>query len=375
MGQKRQGTATEVELAKRRVRGVVAYLSPFRMIEAEDVRPWVATVDQINQRTWDYVALHEKVGGIDVGLPSPYHMVIGRDGALVLPRIEKLRSDQEIVEFFNRCLAALLIGGIYCEAITPDGLDLGSIIDWKYIRTYGTGLAASNQFHLHIRYSAASPLEAIALVNPRTANMRELSKAMAKGLDVLARIPALRGEYLLKGSAGIARRDWGAALSNLWITSEQILSALWEREVITPTCSIDQSKSRRDQLNDTRTWTASARIEMLYQKSVLDPTTVSYLSSARKARNELAHNGVHPTESAALAAFEAVRNLMWVALHEKDVPLFDLDLSDHALSDPFSPPKRIIVEPTHWMAIPKLPGEEELEKAEAASGRRNAEST
>ena len=57
---------------------------------------------------------------------------------------------------------------------------------------------------------------------------------------------------------------------------------------------------------------------------------------------------------------------MTVALEGERPPLFALNLSDHLMSDPFDPPKRLTVEPTHWMEIHKLPGELELERAEAA---------
>jgi hypothetical protein len=112
------------DLAKRRVPCMIGYLHPFRIVEAETLEPWNCTIEQVNAKAWDYAALHEMAGGLDVGLPAPYHLVIARDGALALPPIPELRSDQAAVEYLNRCLAALLLGGIYCEAITSDGLDL-----------------------------------------------------------------------------------------------------------------------------------------------------------------------------------------------------------------------------------------------------------
>jgi hypothetical protein len=202
-------TLIENELAKRRVPCLIAYLHPFRMIEADALSPWKITIEQVNRRSWDYAALHEIAGGIDVGLAAPFHLVLARDGALALPPIERLRSQQSAVEFFNRCLAALLIGGIYCEAITPDGLDFGSIIDWRYMRSDRFGQAGPNRFHEQIRYLQANALEAIALYRPRTVSLTILTAAMNTGLDFLGRVNAVRGEYLLKGVTGIARRDWG----------------------------------------------------------------------------------------------------------------------------------------------------------------------
>lgn len=369
MAELEPGAATEDDLAKRRVPCLIGYLHPFRVVEADGLAPWNCTIEQVNRRTWDYAALHEMAGGLDVGLTAPYHLVVARDGALALPPLPGLRSDQAAVEYLNRCLAALLLGGIYCEALTPDSLDLGSIIDWKYVRSQRAGMAAPNRFHLHIRYGQASSLEAIALHQPRTIALTELQSAMAIGLGVLNRVPAVRGDYFLKGVTGIARRDWGAALANLWIVAEQIISELWRRHVVEPTVAGDGSKARRDQLGDTRTWTASARIEMLFQKGILPMAAVAALSKARKARNDLSHEGKHPTETDADSAYSSVCGLLTVALEGERPPLFDLNLADHGLSDPFSPPKQLMGEPTHWMEIPKLPGEADLERAEAAKRR------
>lgn len=359
-----ESTETD-DLARRRVSCVIGYLHPFRIVEADHLERWGCTIEQVNTRAWDYAALHNLAGGLDVGLEPPYHLAVARDGALALPPTPELRSDQAAIQFLNRCLAALLLGGVYCESLSPDGLDLGSIIDWKYVRSHRSGQSAASTFHKQIRYAAATPLEAIALHEPRTVSIAKLQGAMATGLSILNRVPAVRGEYFLKGVTGIARRDWGSALANLWIVAEQIISELWQRFVISPTLADGGSKARRDQLNDTRTWTASARIEMIFQKGIVPSEIVAALSHARKARNDLSHEGKHPTETDVLSAYKGVCGLLTAALDGERPPLFDLDLSDHALSDPFAPPKPI-GEPTHWMAIPKLPGEAELEQAEAA---------
>ncbi|SDP26655.1 hypothetical protein SAMN04488061_2668 [Filomicrobium insigne] len=358
---------TKDDLAKRRVPALITYLSPFRIVEKDDAaEPWSATIQQVNRGSWDYVALHEIMGGVNVGLETPYHMVVARDGALALPPIPELRSDQVAVEYFNRCLAALLLGGIYCEAINLDSLELGCIIDWKYVRSQRTGTSAANNFHNHIRYQNASALEAIHLYRPRSVKLSALYSAMRTGLDALKRLEPMRGEYLLKGATGLARRDWGTALANLWIVTEQLIEALWNREIVKPTRFLDNSKMRRDQLNDNRIWTAATRIEMLHQKGAFDLAVLKALSKARKARNNLSHSGVHPAEVDAYNCYAGVRALITTVLADNTLPLLQLDLSDHAISDPFAPQKgRKSFKPTFWMAIPKLPGEQELEKAEA----------
>jgi hypothetical protein len=162
MSQKQQNQITgEIAEVPRRVSALVVYLHPFRIVTGNNADPWKASLNEINDRTWDYVKLHEIAGGVDVGLPPPYHLLIGRDGAVALPPIPELRNDQRAVEYFNRCFAALLLGGVFCEAVSLDGLEFGSVIDWKYIRVRTLSPAAPSRFHALIRQQHASPLEAI----------------------------------------------------------------------------------------------------------------------------------------------------------------------------------------------------------------------
>ncbi len=350
------------ELRKRRVPCVVSFLHPFRIVNDSESPDWCVSLDQVNTATWDYVALHEMVGGIDVGLESPYHMVVCRDGGIALPLIPELRENQAAVEFFNRCLASILLGGVYCEAITSDGLDFGSVLDWKYVRVASCASAAANRFHFLIRGQHASPVEAIALEEPRQISIEELAKAAHKGRLVLENAPGVGGEFLLKGVTSYARRDWGTALANLWIVVEQLTSHLWSERVIGPARQSQVIDGRIDGLKDNRTWTISTRHEMLFQTNVLDAELYASLIVARKSRNQLSHDGRHPSESGATAAISSVKNLLQVLLPGLEIPFVDMDLSDHAISDPFRPIETPLLSPKYWMDIRKLPGETELEK-------------
>ena len=344
---------------------MVSFLNPFRVVNGPDLQPWNVTIEEVNGISWDYAALHELVGSIDVGLPAPYNMVISRDGGIALPPIPQLRNDLEPVEFFNRCFAAMLLGGVYCEAIGLDGLDFGSIIDWKYIRVNTSAPASANRFHQLVRLRQASSLEAIALLDPRVVEFADLRAAMIAGREILEEVPELSGEFLLKGVTGIARRDWGVALANLWIVVEQITSNLWKRLMVEPARAAGPIPGRVDQLSDTRTWSIAVRHETLHQINVLPRETLIKLFEVRKARNALTHGGEHPTAEAAQAAYTGATELLRVAVPELPIPLLALDLTDHALSDPFTPSTATLIDPMYWMEIPKLPGEAELERLEA----------
>jgi hypothetical protein len=347
------------------VSAMIVYLHPFRIVTGNSLIPWKTSLDEINGGNWDYVKLHEIAGGVDFGLPTPYHLLIGRDGAVALPPIPELRNDQKAVEYFNRCLAALLLGGVFCEAVSLDGLELGSVIDWTYIRVRTSRSPAPNRFHSLIRHQSASPIEAIQLLEPRTVDFSEISQAVKLGLDVFAAVPTLSGEFLLKGVSGIARRDWGAALTNLWIIVEQITSLLWDREVLQNLSQEKNISGQRDQLKDTRTWTTANRQELLFQKKIIDHATLHDLYIARKGRNELVHRGLHPSEVVARSAYSGVLSMLRIALVGREIPLFKMNIDDHSLSDPFkSVEPSAIKDAKYWMEIKKLPGELELEREE-----------
>ena len=353
------------ELSKRRVSCIAAYLHPFRIINGPESDAWNVNIEQINSGTWDFAVLHEIVGGIDVGLEAPYNLVVCRDGGLALPPIPELRDELKAVEFFNRCLAAFLVGGVYCEAIALDGLDFGSILDWRYVRISGRAPAAPNRFHNHVRMQRASPLEAIALDEPRTLELIELVEASETGRSILEQIPEVGGEFLLRGATGYARRDWGVALANLWIVVEQMTSHLWEKSVVLDAKEGPLISGRIDSLIDNRTWTIGVKHEVLFQKGILSPLSFAELNRARKARNKLSHSGLYPDEASAKSALNSVRELLKTLVPDTRIPFLKLDLNDHGLSDPFRPKNHGPVRPKYWMDIKKLPGEADLEKLEA----------
>ena len=330
----------ETTLRARRVPCLVSFLHPFRIVDAPKSPKWTVSLEQINTGTWDYVALHEIVGGIDVGLESPYHMVVCRDGGLALPPVLDLRKDQAAVEFFNRCLASILLGGIYCEAITLDSLDLGFVLDWKYVRTTTCASAAANRFHFLIRGQHPSSLDAIALDEPRTIMFDEVVKAAHKGRLVLEKVPSVRGEFLLKGVTGYARRDWGTALTNLWIVVEQLTTHLWFSKIIDPARESPIIPGRIGSLRDNRTWTVATRHEMLFQMGLFEVDLYEPLAEARKARNQLSHDGKHPNEENATAALFSVKTLLGILLPDLDIPFFYMDLRDHTISNPFEARER-----------------------------------
>jgi hypothetical protein len=128
---------------------------------------------------------------------------------------------------------------------------------------------------------------------------------------------------------------------------------------------------QRDQLKDTRTWTAANRQELLFQKGIIDHESLGHLYAARKGRNDLVHRGLHPSEAVARSAYAALLSMLRLALPECDIPLLSLNIDDHSLSDPFKPlTPQAVKNAKYWMEIKKLPGELELECEEAKRGEK-----
>lgn len=216
----------------------------------------------------------------------------------------------------------------------------------------------------------ASSLEAIALFKPRIIHLENLQNSMNAGRQILEAAPEVSGEFLLKGVTGIARRDWGTALANLWIIVEQLTSALWMKRIVANAKLDEIVTGRTQQLSDPRTWTTAARHELLHQVGILPIGTLSKLSASRKSRNDLVHNGKHPKAGETIELYQAVLELFGITVPDQSIPLAKIDLSDHFLTDPFAYKKNSKIEPSYWMEIPKLPGESELEKLEARHPKR-----
>jgi hypothetical protein len=373
MNQANDAPNTEVP---RLIPALVAFLHPFTIVLKDDEEEWETSIEEINTHSYDYVRLHRITGGIDVGLPAPYHMLVGYDGALALPPIEDLRSVSKVVEFFNKRLAELLVGGIYCEVVSPEDLDTAKILDWTYIRIQGQTQGFVGQYHFTIRLMNASPMHSINLLSPRQIRYSELVTAIQAGNTILNNVPELSADFLLRGVSSLVKRDWSSALSSLWTVDEQIISHLWTREIVDKCNSEEQDTipGRRDSLKDHRTWSASPKSEMLFRIGVIDYQTLKHLAIARKARNDLHHKGIHPTADAAKSAYEGFKRLLQICT-DIDVPLFDLIIEDYTLADPFERRSGVIKDVQYWMEFPKLPGEDEAtrEEIEAMPARHEGE--
>ena len=103
--------STKTKLPGRHVPIIIGNCAPFRLVmRKEDV--WNPTLEQINNRKYDYVKLCRISMFLDIGI-APYSLAIGFDGSLILPAIEEFRNRDNAVNKLNEVLGVLLLGGIY----------------------------------------------------------------------------------------------------------------------------------------------------------------------------------------------------------------------------------------------------------------------
>lgn len=278
---------------------ITANFSPLRFVLKDTADAWAPTLENINNRDYDYVKLHRSSTSLDIGI-APYSMGVCFDGTLVLPALPEFRDTAHALTQFNRTLSELLLGGIYCEAVTPDDVSFGTMSETLYVRMHGCpeGLRAS--FHHAARTTLIGAMDVIRLLDPETVTVDELQGALKAGRKLIGELGGIPREQVLYGTTFYVRRQWAEALIHLWTTTERIVEIAWQKYIVDALQPLP--KKRRAFLNDHKTWPVSAKLEMLFQKALLPKSTYVVLDEARKARNDFAHRGLLPTQDIASKA-------------------------------------------------------------------------
>jgi hypothetical protein len=321
--------------------GWVGYLSPFVIIVPDDEEPLEVDIEEINSNSYDHGKLCRIVA--TSGLESHgLSMLICYDGAIAIPMLERLGNKENAVDHFNDVFCKLLIGGHMCEAVDRRDIVTGQLKSKGMIWPVDFGNSASSNLHSKLRMRVASNLESIILSKPNSIRVSEFKSAIRFGSEILSSIPNLTTTFLIRGVTEVKYRNWDLVLSNLWITVEQLIDYIWNNNYIKntkfhPLVAIDgRLKSMKE---DNRTWSASVKQEILYQRGLLTSDTVSKLYPARKARNKLVHEGKKVSESVALGLLEAIKALLIGATGRTDIPFLELEFDSHRESQLDSVPR------------------------------------
>ena len=338
---------------------VTANFGPLRFVLRDSSDTWSPTIDEINNRDYDYVKLHRLSTNFDVGI-APFSMGICFDGTLVLPAVEQFHDRNVALAKFNQTLTEFLLGGIYCEAATPDDIGYGTLSYTAYAKVVGSGGGPMASLHQALRTKHAGNLDAIKLFHPESVLVEDLEVGLQSGRSLLERVGQFPHEQLLYGTTFYVRKQWAEALIHFWTVTERLVEIVWEARIIQGSGVIN--KRRKTFLQDHRTWPISTKLELLTQKGLLPVDLLSALDAVRKVRNDFVHEGVQPThetvERALTSCFELTslcasdftdRSLLAsVALRVKD-----------RCNPELYPERHQLLNPTHWVALPPLPGDKE----------------
>lgn len=179
---------------------IVAFTNPFRLVLRDQKDCWTATLDQINDCTYDYIKLHRLSVSLDIGLPDPLCLHIAYDGSLLLPKIPNFWPIEKAVAAFNQALGEILLGGIYFDAIQPTDIDQATLFRTGYFRPRGLVTSLTAQLHFQLHSMVAGPLQSILLHEPQHILARDLFVAHKKGVEVVAKINTLASSFYFTAS-------------------------------------------------------------------------------------------------------------------------------------------------------------------------------
>ncbi|MEO3691000.1 hypothetical protein [Roseateles paludis] len=340
---------------------ITANYRPLRFVARGPLDQWAPTLEEINSREYDYVKLHRMSTYVDVGI-APYSMGVCFDGTLVLPATPALRERESSLALFNRTLAELLVGGIYCEAVTPDDVGYGSLSFTGYVRMHGGAGGDAATFHRAARSKHIGTLDVISLLNPESIAVDDLQASVARGRELLQRLGEIPREQLLYGATFYVRKQWAESLINIWTTTERLVEIAWQKYVVVAFGK--PSKGRRAFLDDHRTWPVSAKLEVLLQKGMLPVSVLDTLDRVRKARNDFAHRGAMPDHAVATSALDGCFQLasLCASNFTSTTEFSEVTSLIQARCKPRLYPEKTKFsesEVSHWLPLPPLPGDKE----------------
>lgn len=282
----------------------MAFLNPYTFVLHDEAEKMEVSLEQLNSNSYDGNKLSEVVVTLPLTNACNINALISFDGAIAIPKNADYPSEKIALDNINRIFCALLLGGVHVEVISPRELFSGMLENKKNIFIF------QDELHSRLRHQWSSMQERIVLMTPRIVNTHELRDAYLHGMSILSSVKNLSPFFLLHGYTAMVFQNRSDALSSLWITVEQLTSFIWENHFLrNPEFHPVNMKNRFDSLKqDNRTWSTSVKHELLWQTKLLSGECFASLSSARKQRNNLVHEGVVPE-------FEVIKNL-WVCMFE-----------------------------------------------------------
>lgn len=334
--------------------------SPFKLVMFDD-EDWSPSLDEINSSTYDNAKLFRLTLNVDVGI-SPLSLIVLFDGTLVLPAYADIPKHRAL-QIFNKHLTCLLLGGMIVEEVEPNDVSRGSLNLWGYHRHH-LPVGQYTKLSQSLRIAQSSVDEAILLYRPNKITKKKYLKTHEIGLNLLNLFPNNLSTVLLPACTSYINEKWERALILGWTSIELMIEKLWTEKIINASLIPGIApKRRKNFLSDTRTWSSSTRIELLWQIGKIPDTTYALADKARSARNSFVHSADECSPDAARSAIEATLTLISSIAEEAGLA-FDasklMTSLDHA-TPYFRPPiadekGRLLFEPSFWRYPDPAPG-------------------
>ncbi|EEF60059.1 hypothetical protein [Pedosphaera parvula] len=291
----------------------VVYINPFCVIQPDNEPEFRVPLEEINSNTYNHGKLCEIVTTLPLPQQDALSILVCFDGALAIPIIPAFKSVDKVLEHFNLILCSLLLGGITAEALDRRDIVWGKIHKECRLWPVDFGQSLSSHTHSKLRTRLASTIDTIILDNPNSIRISRFQEAYIQGSTTLAALSSLTPTFLLRGFTELRYHCWSDALANLWICVEQLTVILWERFFLNVPAFQPQEliKARQKSLGeDNRTWSTAVKHEILFQIKVITEEHFNGLIPARKARNDLVHQGKTPEPAIVRGLYAVVLGLI-----------------------------------------------------------------
>jgi len=194
----------------------------------------------------------------------------------------KLAFEDEASNAFNRLICELCLLGVVSQPTSPVHISYALLAHGHVVIT---GAAGGREFY---RERTMGPLADLLGPNwlmwpirPETVLQKAGSLTRA---NRLAEISPSMPEFVAGAYSLYSQRQINEALADSWVVCEQLLNYLWQRH-----CAEMADKPRKKRLDDTRTYSASVRLEVLRTAELLPDSLYQVLHKARDHRNKLLH--------------------------------------------------------------------------------------
>ena len=303
----------------------VAFIHPMTFVVPDDENPWEVKLEDINNISYSSGNLVRIVAKFEIE-KSELSGLICYDGAIAIPKIVKFQTKESALNYFSLFFAKLLLANFYVEGIDHKDIVNGSLNENWSIWPTELGSSSISNLHSKIRMRNASNIDTIHLANPRIIYVNELLDKLKLGEEIFKQIPNLNPKFLLRGITEFKYKNWDLVLSNLWISVEQLIDFIWNYKFLIDNehhPSIEVPNRKRSLKEDTRTWSASVKQELLFQKNLIDEDILNRLSKARKIRNKLVHQGINIDEQSAKDILEVTIKLIKITASKSDLKSLD----------------------------------------------------